>query len=234
MAVTAAFIEALASAVVEGRTFPRFPDDLDLAGGEAMQADLARAVSGIAGLKAGVGDESVQRALGLDGPLLGYLYWGRDLNSGVEFAADPAARFECELGVRVSEAGEILSLCPVIELVRPGFADSAEMTGANLAACNVAADRFIVGEEQPWTAVRTGEVIASQDGQVILQADLTEAFGGPEVAVEWLIGETTRRGIDLWDRLLFITGACGQAIPVDPGSYEVDFGPLGKLAFTAR
>ena len=38
---------------------------------------------------------------------------------------------------------------PAIETPRMAFADDADRNGANLTACNIAADRFIVAEQPP-------------------------------------------------------------------------------------
>jgi 2-keto-4-pentenoate hydratase len=230
------FVRDLADAVAAGRTYPRFPEGLDLRDGEAIQAELVeRVASGVAaGLKAGVGESAAQQFLGLEGPMLGFLYEGRRLNDGVELVADPAVRLECELGLRVSARGEVEAVCPVIEFVRPDFALPSDLTGANLAACNIAADRFLPGPWQPWTGSLAGPITVTRSDEIILEAEITGSLGGPEAAVAWMRSEAARRDIALWDGMLFITGTCGQALPLQPGSYEVDFAGLGMLRFGAR
>ncbi len=234
MTDTADFIRALADAITAGTTYPRFPAGLDLAAGEALQADLVAALGGAAGLKAGLGEVAAQEALGVQGPMLGHLYAGRQLDDGAELAADPVARIECELGLRLSGTGEVIGVQPAVEIVRPEFAVMEDLTGPNLAACNVAADRFMVGPERPLTDTPVGTVTVSCDGEVILDAALEGSLGGPDSAAAWMVGEATRRGIDLWDGVLFITGTCGEALPLRAGSYEADFDDLGALRFTAR
>lgn len=230
------FVRDLAYAVAAGRTYPRFPEGLGLHEGEAIQTELVELVaSGVpAGLKAGVGETAVQQFLGLAGPMLGFLYDGRRLNDGVELEADPAVRIECELGLRVSADGEIDAVCPVIELVRPDFATPSDLSGANLAACNVAADRFLLGSWQPWSSLLDGSITLSRSDEIVMEAALTESLGGPKSAVAWMRSEAARRDIALWDGMLFITGTCGQAQPLLPGSYKVDFAGLGTLGFVAR
>lgn len=143
--------------------------------------------------------------------------------------ADPAVRIECELGLRLSADGEIVGICPAVELVRPDFSNADDLTGPNLAACNIAADRFLTGAWQPWTGSVEGTVTRS--GETILEAELARSLGGPDAAAAWLRTEAVRRNLALWDDLLFITGTCGQALPLLSGSYEVDFGALGTLGF---
>lgn len=234
MTDTAAFVRELADAVTSGRTYPAFPDGLDLDAAEAIQMELVTLVaSRPAGVKAGVGEPAVQRFLGLDGPLLGFLYEGRRLDDGAELVADPAVRIECELGLRLSADGRIEAVCPVVEIVRPDFAPG-DLSGTNLAACNVAADRFLPGAWQPWTGSLDGSIAVARSGEVVLEAGLTDSLGGPESAAAWMRAEAARRGVALWDGMLFITGTCGQALPLQAGSYEVDFGGLGALRFDGR
>lgn len=229
---TVGFAEAVAHAVREGHDFPAFPAGLSVDDGEAIQVEIAAHLGGAGGLKAGIGDAQVQRALGLDGPLLGYLYADRRLADGACIRADEAIRLECELGVRLDASGHIDALVPIVEIVRPRFANPADMSGPNLAACNVCADRYIAGSPISSALPPSGDVVLRRNGEQQLRERLASSLGGPRTAVDWMLEQAQRRSIQLWDDMLFITGTIGGAIPAAPGNYEVDFDGLGTLTFS--
>ena len=62
-------------------------------------------------------------------------------------------------------------------------------------------------------------------------AALEEALNGPEEAARWMWQEAGMRGFPLGDQTLFLTGACGRAVPAEIGEYTADYGALGSLSF---
>lgn len=228
-------IEAMAQAIKARTALPSMPKDLSLSDAYEMQAQLVQAVAGdaIAGFKAGLTAPAGQQQFGIDHPLIGVLYDAGRLPSGASFATAPGVSLECEIGVVIDADGAPRSAGPVIEVPRMAFAGREDATGVNLAACNIAADRFIVGEQAD---IRDDygdiDVTLTRDGQTVASANLAEALGGPLPALDWMVGAARDLGRSLSDGMLMITGALGGIHPAQPGQYVADYGVLGKVTFT--
>ncbi len=229
-----ALVEAMAAAVRAGDPLPPLPEGLTIAEAYDIQAALVRAVAGdgLAGYKAGLTAPAGRAQFGIDHPLVGALYASGRLESGAAFAG-AGVSLECEVGVIVDADGAAVSAGPVIEVPRIAFSRREDATGVNLCACNIAADRYIVGPQSP---VRedygTLEVTLTRDGESVLAARLDEALGGPLPALDWMVGTLRELGRPLGDGMLMITGALGGIHPGLPGAYVADYGPLGRVTFT--
>ncbi len=232
----ASLANRMAAAIRAGERLPKMPADLDLDAAYALQKEVVQAVAGdaVAGLKAGMTAAAGQQAFGLAHPLVGSLYAAGRLAPGAAFETGEGVSLECEIGIVVDADGAPKSAGPVVEVPRMAFADDADRTGANLAACNIAADRYIVGEQQPWRDVYGDIAITlTRDGDEVCRAPASDALGGPHAALAWMLDEAKARGIEVSDGMLLITGACGGIHPATPGSYVADYGSLGRIAFTA-
>ena len=230
-------IEAMAKAVLAREALPRMPDDLDLEQAYAIQKPLVGAVAGgaIAGLKAGMTAAAGQKQFGLTHPLIGSLYESGRLPSGTDLAAATGVSLECEIGITIDGAGNTKSAGPVIEVPRMAWGDPADATGVNLTACNIAADRFIVGPQKPFRSDYADiHITLTRDGETVCQAPATDALGGPHDALAWMLDEASLRGLEIRDDMLLITGACGGIHPALPGAYRADYGGLGSIEFTVK
>ena len=228
-------VAALAAAIRAGRTLPKMPAHLGLAEAYALQHQVVAAVCGgaPAGLKAGMTAPAGQRAFGLTHPVIGSLYEHGRLSPGVSFPSQPGVSLECEIGVVIDGDGAPQSAGPVIEVPRMAFADDADRNGANLVACNIAADRYIVGEQRPLRdSYGDVHIRLTRDGEEVCAAPASDALGGPQAALAWMLNEARARGLELRDGMLLITGACGGIHPAVPGSYLADYGEFGRIAFT--
>ncbi len=228
-------IKDMAAAIRAGKSLPKMPGGLDLGRAYEIQKEVVAAVSGgaVAGLKAGMTAAAGQRQFGLDRPLVGSLYASGRLAPGVSFASAPGVLLECEIGVVIDGHGAPQSAGPVIEVPRMAFADDEDRTGVNLAACSIAADRFIAGEQQPLRDTYDDiHIRLARNGQEVSAAPATDALGGPCKALAWMLREAKARGIGIADGMLLITGACGGLHPALPGEYLADYGALGSIAFS--
>lgn len=228
-------IKDMAAAIRAGKSLPKMPGGLDLGRAYEIQKEVVAAVSGgaVAGLKAGMTAAAGQRQFGLDRPLVGSLYASGRLAPGVSFASAPGVLLECEIGVVIDGHGAPQSAGPVIEVPRMAFADDEDRTGVNLAACSIAADRFIAGEQQPLRDTYDDiHIRLTRNGQEVSAAPATDALGGPCKALAWMLREAKARGIGIADGMLLITGACGGLHPALPGEYLADYGALGSIAFS--
>ena len=228
---------ALASAIRNRKTFPAMPENLSLDDGYAIQKLVVDAVAdgAIAGWKAGMTAPAGQAAFGLKHPLIGSLYeWGR-LENGATVDMAPGIKLECEIGITIDASGNAKSAGPVIEVPRMMWSTPDDAKGSNLTATNIAAYHYIVGEQQP---IRDDyeelSVSLTRDGELVCEASLADALGGPMPALEWMLNEARVRDMAPSEDMLLITGACGGIHDGELGSYIADYGPLGEIRFSIQ
>ena len=225
----------MGAAIRDGGTLPKMPAGLTLEDAYALQKQVVAEVAGgtVAGLKAGMTAAAGQQAFGLTHPLIGSLYESGRLSPGASFASAPGVSLECEIGLVVDGDGAPKTAGPVIEVPRQAFADEEDRNGANLVACNIASDRYIVGEQQPLRdSYGDVQITLSRDGEQVCSAPASDALGGPQAAVAWMLNEARERGLAVEDGMLMITGACGGIHPAVPGHYVADYGDFGRIEFT--
>ena len=225
----------MAAAILAGEPLPKMPSGITLDEAYALQKHVVAAVSqgAVAGLKAGMTAAAGQQAFGLAHPLIGSLYESGRLAPGATFASAPGVSLECEIGLVVDENGAPKSAGPVIEVPRMAFADPEDRTGANLTACNIAAYRYIVGEQQPLRdSYGDIRITLTRDSDEVCSAQASDALGGPQAALAWMLDEARKRGHEVADGMLLITGACGGIHPAEPGHYVADYGDFGRIEFT--
>ena len=225
----------MAAAIRAGEPLPKMPGSLGLDEAYAIQKEVVAALAGgaLAGLKAGMTAAAGQQQFGLTHPLIGSLYESGRLASGAKFESAPGVSLECEIGIVIDAHGAPKTAGPVIEVPRMAFADAEDRTGANLTACNIAADRYIVGTQQPLRdSYGDVQITLTRDGETVCSAPASDALGGPQAALAWMLDEARSRGLSVADDMLLITGACGGIHPAAPGHYVADYGDLGRVEFT--
>lgn len=224
----------IANALRTRSVLPEFSSSLSISDAYTVQHQVVSNLGSdsIIGVKAGLTSKGSQESFGISHPVLGRIF-----ESGREFSESSIETtsggfLECEIGVCVDARGRPVSVCPVIELPRFAFKIPTDALGPNLIACNVAADRFVVGAclEIPRSfADKTVEL--SRDGKSLYRASLTEPLGGPLDSHAWMLAEVQARDFSIPDDALFLTGACGGIHPLQPGSYVADYGSIGRVEF---
>lgn len=230
-----ALTEQIAAAIRSHQPLPAFPGDLSLADGYDMQLEVANLVAhdGFAGIKAGITSKQLQAVFGIDHPLLGRLYRHGHLKSGAIVPFIEKQLIECEIGIIVNRHGHPLAACAALEFAFAAFSSPADATAPNLTAANVAADKFLTGEQDPWRKSYEGIIIKFYRNDVLInEAPITESLGGPASATSWIVQEAKRFGYEIPDNTLLMTGACGQVVAALPGTYRADYGDLGEVSFT--
>ena len=225
----------MAASIRAGEPLPKMPAGLSLEDAYAMQKQVVELVSegALAGLKAGMTAAAGQQAFGLTHPLIGSLYERGRRAPGVSFESAPGVSLECEIGIVVDADGAPQTAGPVIEVPRMAFADEEDRNGANLTACNIAADRYIVGEQLPLRdSYGDVRITLTRDGEPVCSAPASDALGGPQAALAWMLNEARLRGLPIAEGMLLITGACGGIHPAQPGHYVADYGDMGSIEFT--
>ena len=231
------FVADLAESIRSRSTLPLMPDSLTLDEAYAIQKQVVALVAkdSVSGLKAGMTAKAGQEAFGLTHPLIGSLYsWG-ELKSGAVFDGGEGVKLECEIGIVVDGDGNPQSAGPVVEVPRMEWARPEDAVGTNLTATNIAADRYIVGEQKPWRDDYSDVgVVLTRDGEVVCEAPVSDALGGPHDALQWMLEEGRVRELNVVDGMLLITGACGGIHPAEPGKHVADYGAFGRVEFTVR
>lgn len=227
----------IAEAILNGAPLPAINKAYSLNEAYILQHAVTRAVTAtnVAGIKAGVTAPAAQEFFGLDHALLGSLYDAGQVeqNGSIDFV--PGRLIECELAVLVDKNAQPISVAPAVEFVRVNFERPEDLTAANLVLSNLGAELFIVGEFLPWE--RAGEEISVslwRGSDVVNQADMFEALGGPVEAAPWMCDEAIKRGFRLNGNTLLLTGACGTAVAADKGHYVAEYGSFGKLTFEVK
>lgn len=214
---------------------PEYPEALELDEAYRIQHQVTAALASgnTGGIKAGVTTEAAQQFFGLNHALIASLYGDGRRSAGCTIPYLAGRTLECEVAVLVDAEGEPTAIAPAIETVLLNFARPEDLTAANLVACNLAAELFIVGEFIPWSgAFADLSMQLKRDGEKVNQAEMNDALGGPAKAAQWMWHEAQKRGFCCGEQTLLMTGACGATVPAEAGEYLGEYGPLGELRFT--
>ena len=226
--------ERLADAIKNHEAVPKMPETDSLEEAYAMQQAVTekRATDGIGGIKAGVTAEPIQQLFGLDHALIASLYEDSKYENNAKLPFLEGRGVECEVAVIIDADGRPQQIAPAIELVYVKFAQPEDMSVENLVVINLGADAYIVGDFQPWQP-EFNDLRATLffGDKVVNEANMSDAIGGPESASKWMWQEAGLRGLNAGEGSLLLTGACGQVVPGNSGSYRADYGPLGEIVF---
>ncbi|MBI5572714.1 MAG: fumarylacetoacetate hydrolase family protein [Desulfomonile tiedjei] len=228
--------------------------DLSTEKAYAIQKSLAKAILAkgdrVSGFKAGLTSEAGQKKFGMDKPLLGPLFKSGELAPAA--AVDPKQFnrlfIETEIGYvvgrKISEPVKdvdalktmISEVFPAVELPDIRFADMKNLKGTDLVCDAVGCAQYIVGKKVPVSAVDVSQVTVTLnlDGKEVNQGKAADAMGDQWKALLWLVNGAVSEGWTLEPGHILITGAMGNMIPGKPGSYEGNWGPLGKLSWSVK
>tara|TARA_B110000977_G_scaffold36145_1_gene48383 strand:- start:4714 stop:5421 length:708 start_codon:yes stop_codon:yes gene_type:complete len=230
-----ALTEQIAEAIRSHQPLPAFPGGLSLTDGYEIQLEVANLVApdGFAGIKAGITSKQLQAMFGIDHPLLGRLYRHGHLKTGAILPLIEKQLIECEIGIIVDKNGQPVTAGVALEFAFAAFSSPSDATAPNLTAGNVAADKFLTGEQHPWRKSYDGIIIRFYRNDVLInEAPITESLGGPANAAKWIVQEAKRFAFEIPNNTLLMTGACGQVVAALPGAYRADYGDLGEVNFT--
>lgn len=228
--------------------------DLTLAKAYDVQIELAKRTAergnAIAGFKAGLTSQGAQKKFGVEHALLGPLFEDGKLAPGTEVkrSAFVLPFVEAEIGyvvgTRITEPIEnveslkshIVSVFPAFELPDLRYSELKKLTAADIAADGVASAKYVVGPAVKADSVDVSQVhvTVSLDGSTVIEGKASDALGDQWKALLWLVNGIIDKGWTIEPGQILITGALGKMIPAKPGTYEADFGELGKLSFTMK
>ena len=228
------FSDELAAAIASHAALPAFEIERSLDDSYRLQHDVTRARTqgAVGGVKAGVTAPGMQGLLKLDHALIGSLYADSRYESRCKIPYIEGRNLECEVAIIVDGEGRPASVAPAIEIVRVQFGRPTDLSASNLVACNLGADAYIVGEPIPWEpSFEHATVTLTRDDEVLNEAAMSDALGGPEPGARWMWQEARKRGLPCEEGTLFLGGACGAVVPAEVGRYHADFGSLGEIQF---
>jgi len=204
----------------------------------------------ISGFKAGLTSEALQKKFGVNAPLLGPLFKPGALGPDAVVDTKDFVRLfvENEIGyipgVKIDKAVAdvealkkmIKEVCPAVELPDLRFDDLKNLKGTDIIVDAVSSAKYIVGKPVPTISVDVREVTVTlkRDGEVVNQGKAADALGDQWKALLWLVNGTIARGYVIEPGQVLITGAMGNMIPGKPGSYQGDWGKLGKMSWTIK
>jgi len=225
-------------------------DDLDMDLAYRVQkAYVAGRLEGreqIAGYKAGLTGILGRLWFGSVDPLLGVMFRSGRRRSGSEITLAAYRRLIMEteifmvVGKRIrAPVADVAALKPLIrgavaaiEMPETGFSKSGRATAEDLVAANSAAALYVIGRERKIGDLDLSRVTVTMraDGEVLSEGDGSEALGGdPWKGALWLVNAALEKGWPIEPGQLLSTGLIGDRVRTRPGTYTVDYGPLGEI-----
>ena len=203
----------------------------------------------LVGYKVGSTNDKVREAMGLPGPIYGYLFDNMVVSTGGEFLMDEliAPRIESEICFRMGRdlEGAGVTIDQVL--------DATDAVSAAFEVCdsrikdwkcpypdwfadNGFAARIVLPDG--WVPVRDIDlpreaVYLAQDGHKIAEGTGEMVMGNPANAVAWLARSLHERGMGLSAGMLVMTGTLTPVTPIERGSaYRASFSTLGSVQKT--
>ena len=217
----------------------------------AIQGEVVRGQAfRVGGYKAGLTTPSLRARYQVDEPIFGVLPAAGRLEVGADLdrASFRLAKLEMEVAFilgapvtgRVADVAAlkhlVFAVAPAVEIPDLAFADLSTVTGPDLVAANVAAARFVLGQERIPSDVVMSDInpVLRRGGEEILRGRFSDADGDPWNSLLWLVNKALAEGYSPGRGDVFLSGALGGMAPAEPGRHEADFGPLGRISLLIR
>ena len=202
----------------------------------------------IAGYKAGLTSQAGQKKFNVEQALSGVLFSSGHVTKLNEVSLKDAGKLmiETEIGFILSSnitapitdpksiSQHVESIVSVIELPDLAYQSPKAIKDVDLIAANLASHQFILGEPKAQSDIGDINRIntkLSLNKEILFEGKATDALGGQWQALTWLVNHLLDLGYNLNAGDLLITGSLGKMIPAQEGSFEADFGELGKIEF---
>lgn len=222
---------------------------LDMSSAYAVQSAYVRgrlSNDKIAGFKAGLTCLEAQSHMGVNRPIFGVLLKSGNVSNQPSISLKKYGQLivETELGFitkkpirkSVSSISELQScierIVPVVEMPDLGF-EKTPIHATDLVAANAAAAAFIYSEEINWLGqdINSITVSLSHNGKIVNQGQGEDAFGDQWEALRWLVNQVIANGWSIEKGSILITGALGEMITAEPGTYRAQFNDEAVLTF---
>lgn len=200
----------------------------------------------IAGFKAGLTSQDAQSYFKINRPIFGVLFESGDFSEKTDIALFKFHHLmvETELGfitkkpIRkiVQSVDELKSyigqIVPVVELPEVGFSKDP-IAAADLIAGNTGRGGYIINKKINWIDQNVNLITASllHNGRIINQGQGVDALGDQWEALRWLVNQVIAQGWKIEKGHLLITGALGEMLPAQIGTYQAKFNNTAVLDF---
>jgi 2-keto-4-pentenoate hydratase len=209
-----------------GTCFSESDFSLDIGKAYAVQDEVVRLRvqegERVVGYKVGCTGSGTIKLFGMKGPIRGTLFEKEVLENGVKL--DPNSfcnlAIEAEMAIKVGEAGQILSVFPVIEL--HNFVFRAPEKSLSELIANNGLNKGIVLSERNWEKLpeafeKTSILSLKINDLVIDSGDLWPMYGGPLSSLNWLQKHLTEHDLKLSAGDIILGGTTLGLYPVQPG-----------------
>jgi 2-keto-4-pentenoate hydratase len=222
----------------------------DVADAYRVQSELARLAGGdVRAWKVTALASAQQRGYGTDKPVAGALFapFFHTAPAAVALAQFVAPLLECEIAFllgrnlperaspyeRAEIEAAVVAIVPAMEIADCRWpADAPDLLKL---ADDMGNGAFIAGTTVPdWRAIDLAgiEAALAHDGTVIERGNAAKILGDPLAAVTALANAQPLPAGGLRRGQIVTTGTCTTPVPLRPGRYTADFGPLGTIALT--
>lgn len=225
--------------------------DIDMA--YAIQTAYVKkrlATDKLAGFKAGLTSQSIQKKFGVNAPLAGVLFdSGKNTNNAIIDQSNfNKLMIETEIGFTIKRPihrqlkdiselrSNIESVMPVIELPELGFSDIKKIKGVDIVAANITSTEFIIGHKvnPEKLNLNTVSVNLYLNGEKINTGKGSDALGDQWKTALWLINTMIKQGWSIEPGHIIITGALGKMIPGKAGKYVANYENFGNIFFEVK
>lgn len=202
---------------------------------------------GIAGFKAGLTSEDAQHSFGINRPIFGVLFANGDFTHKKEISLKKThlLMVETEIGFitnkqiknTVNSIDELKTyidhIVPVIEFPDVGF-ESKSFNAVDLVAGNTGSYGFIVHTGMNWRNEDVNSITVSlfHNDNIVNQGRSIDAMGDQWEALRWLVNQVIAHGWTIEKGHLLITGALGNILDAQPGTYKARFNNHAEIEFT--
>lgn len=242
--------EAVKTIPLPGTKVPGLTDEKAYALQKKLADTMLSKGEKIGGFKAGLTSSASQQKFGVSSAVLGPMFKKGELgpDAVVETKDFVKLFIETEIGYIMAEKVTqpvkdveslkkmVRSVFPAVELPDIRFVEMKDLKGTDLIVDAVSSSKYIVGKEVPVDKVDVNDVQVSLalDGKTVNEGKSSDAMGDQWKTLLWLVNGVISKGWTIEPGQVFITGALGSMIPGKPGTYEGDWGKLGKLSWIVK
>ncbi len=202
----------------------------------------------IIGFKAGLTSKQAQQKFNMSSPVFGVFVDGNKLSKH-EFEVEQLQHLiEVELAFRLKRdidnlnslqepiSNYVDAVAPAIEIPAYYFANESTLTGYDIIAANVGANKFLVGNFLAIDRINVNtiliELLYENESKHTGRSNIP--FNDQWKALKWLLTQALVQGYTLKKNQILLTGALFPPKHLERGHYRVEFSELGTLKFEAR
>lgn len=248
------YLRGFQTAERSGRTFPPATEvmpSITMTEAYILQRRLVdgrrRSGDRVVGFKGGLMSAKSLADRGVTEPLIAPLFLSGDLSSGAELdlCGYRRAAFEAKLGfifgARIDRPMNsidalksiVAAVQPIMDLPDIAYRDEKNYGAIDMAAAMISSARFVRGKRSSIDAADLDglTVSVSRDGVALTRGKGRESLDDQWRSLFMVVNLVVANGYVIEAGQIVITGKIGNKGDLRPGSYRVDYGPLGDIHF---